>query len=517
MRTATCVGRFRALTDALADALGDARRRDRTLTQVLFGYAVLWALYGVLAKGSQDIHFDMGEAVAWSRELAFGTPKHPPLSAWLVKVWFAIFPLADWAYYFLAMLVATAGLAVAWVISGHYLDGDKRIAGLALMTLVPFFNFHALKFNANTVLIPLWALTTHWFLDSFRTHRLRSAALAGLAAAAAMYGKYWSAVLLIGLGLAVLADPRRRAYFRSPAPWVTIAVGALALSPHVAWLFANDFAPVHFAFASHAAGGAAATFKTTANFAVGAMAYAAVPVAAALLIARPSPADIADTLWPRAPDRRLAVAVFWAPFLVAVIAAFFADAAIVPLWAMPAFTLLPVVLFSSPRVAIPRAALNTLVAVTIAFPMINVLAAPAIAYVIHRIGVPHYATHYRLLAAAIDRTWDETTAQPLRLVGSGTNIVNGVAFYLADRPSTYELLRPALTPWASTARIEREGIALVCAVDEPVCLNALEAMTAHSPPGRRVEVEIARRYISSDGHPQRYVIVTIPPDPALIR
>ena len=72
----------------------DPARCDRTVMQCLIGYVAVWTLYGVLAKGSQDVHFDMGEAVAWSREPAWGYSKHPPLSAWVVKAWFAIFPAA---------------------------------------------------------------------------------------------------------------------------------------------------------------------------------------------------------------------------------------------------------------------------------------------------------------------------------------------------------------------------------------------------------------------------------------
>ena len=32
----------------------------------------------------------------------------------------------------------------------------KRVVGIALLNLVPFYNFRAIKFNANTVLTPLW-------------------------------------------------------------------------------------------------------------------------------------------------------------------------------------------------------------------------------------------------------------------------------------------------------------------------------------------------------------------------
>src|SRR5947207_4259954 len=264
--------------DRLAAALVDPGRRERTAAQLLLAYVAVWTLYGVLAKASQDVHFDMGEAVAWSREPAWGYSKHPPLSAWVVKAWFAIFPLADWAYYLLAMVLAGAALWIAWKLSARWLDGEKRAAGLALLTLVPFYNFHALKFNANTVLIPLWAATTLWFLRSFEERDVVSAALAGVAAAAAMLGKYWSIVLLAGLAIAALADPRRRGYFRSPAPWITVAAGALLLAPHLFWLLAHGSSPFDYALDKHPARGLLDAVAGAARFLAGGAAYVAAPI-----------------------------------------------------------------------------------------------------------------------------------------------------------------------------------------------------------------------------------------------
>ncbi len=511
MTLAAIIGSARAPLERLADALTDPRRRDRATAFVLIAYSTLWTLYGFIAKGSQDIHFDMGEAIAWSREPALGTPKHPPLSAWLAGAWFAVFPLADWAFYLLAMVVATAGLWVVWIVSGRYLGGDKRVAALALMTLVPFYNFHALKFNANSVLIPLWALTTLFFLRSVETRRPGAAALAGVLAALAMYGKYWSIVLVAGLGLAALIDPRRRAYFASPAPWLTMAAGALVLGPHVAWLVANDFSPFGYALSSHGGAGRWTVVAAALGFLGGVVGYMAVPAALVMIMARPSPSAIADTLWPKAFDRRLVVTAFWLPLLVATVAAIAAGATIVSLWAMPALTLLPVVLLSSPAVVVPRIALVRLLALAVALPVVATLAAPAIAYVIHRNGVPNHATHYRLLAQAIDRAWHATTARPLRLVGSYTNIVNGVVFYLPDRPSTLDVVGPAETPWADDARIGRDGIALACPVEEAFCLRAVEAFVARRTVARRLEVELSRSFFGVPDKPERYLIVIVAP------
>jgi 4-amino-4-deoxy-L-arabinose transferase-like glycosyltransferase len=500
-----------ALGDRLCAALLDPNRRERNAVLVLGAYAALWTLYGVIAKGSQDIHFDMGEALAWSRELAVGNPKHPPLSAVVVKAWFLVFPQADWAYYFLAMTVCALGLWIAWRLSACWLDAEKRVAGLVLLSLVPFFNFQALKFNANSVLIPLWAATTYCFVRSFKTRKSGWAALAGLCAAGAMLGKYWSIVLLIGLGVAALLDPRRGVYFRSAAPWVTIAVGALAISSHVIWLATHAFAPILYAASEHPSPGPQATLIAALGFLLGTAGYAAVPVALTLAAARPTPAALLDTLCPRTSDRRFASVAFLAPLLLSALLALAAGALIVSLWAMPALTLLPVVVLSSPQLKITREALGRLVTLSLVFPAMMLAAAPAIALAIHRAGHEHHAAHYRLLAQAVEQAWGATSAQPLKLVGSDTNLVNGVVFYLSSEPSTADILGPRQTPWVDAARIAREGIAMFCAADEPACVNAADALAAQHPKGRRIELEITRSYLGRAGAPQRYVIETIPP------
>jgi 4-amino-4-deoxy-L-arabinose transferase-like glycosyltransferase len=493
--------------ERLIDALTDPVRRERNVVWLLVAYCAAWSLYGALAKGSQDIHFDMGEMFAWSRDAGIGTPKHPPLSAWLVRAWFSLFPQTDWSYYLFAMVLATFALWVAWRVSEHYLDGEKRVAGLLLLIFVPFFNFHALKFNANTILIPLWALTTWFFLRSFETRSVIWAALAGTAATAAMMGKYWSIFLLAGLGVAALADPRRAQYFRSAAPWVTIAVGAILFAPHVAWIVANDFAPFTYAVVAHQSTLASSALSGL-GFLLGVAAYVAAPIVIALVLTRPSMAAIGDSIWPRTPERRLVLIAFLAPLILPALATVLMKVEIVSLWAMSAMTLLPVVLLSSPLVALPRRATVWLLAAAIVFPLLMVAASPFIAVWIHREGVPNYATHYRLLAEAIDKTWRETTNAPLRYVGSYTNIVNGVVFYLPGRVSTLDIVGPSATPWADEASVARAGIALVCPEAEAICMHFLNARAGNLP---RHAVTLSRKHWGVGDKPMRYVIVVVPP------
>jgi hypothetical protein len=378
------------------------------------------------------------------------------------------------------------------------------------MTLVPFYNFHALKLNSNALLAPVGALATWWFLRSFENRRALDAVLAGLAAAIAILDKYWSIFILIGLGTAALTDPRRDVYFRSAAPWLTIAAGLGALAPHVAWLYLNDFTPFRYAMTSHAAGWWGA-LTSGLGYVAGAAGYLAAPALIAIAAARPTRSAIADTIWPREPSRRLVLIAFVTPIVVPIVAALAAKEEIVSLWTIGSMTLFPVVLLSSAQVTIARDAAQRILALAIAVPIVALALSPAIAVVIHLQGLPNYSSHYRLVAQAVEKAWGETTDQPLRLIGSYNNLLYGSLFYFPERTSTLEIVSPDVTPWTDEVRVAREGIALFCPVEEANCIKAMDARSARRPVGKRVETEISRTYFGIADKAVRYVIVTVPP------
>src|ERR1700753_4218348 len=109
----------------LIAALSDPPRRNRVALGVCLVYSLVWALYATIAKSSQALNADLGEMVVWAHNLAWGYPKPPPLAAFILAGWFAIFPQADWAYYLLAGFNLGLGLYLSFLLAGLWLDGEK--------------------------------------------------------------------------------------------------------------------------------------------------------------------------------------------------------------------------------------------------------------------------------------------------------------------------------------------------------------------------------------------------------
>jgi 4-amino-4-deoxy-L-arabinose transferase-like glycosyltransferase len=229
------------------------KRKPLLFVSVAVAYLATWVLIAWLSAPSLDPYGDMVENYAWSQTWALGSFKHPPLFAWMVRAWFDVFPTRVLPYFVLSYLNAGVGVLGIVCLARLWLPGDISSArrDLFVMTVLlfallsaPYSNLAA-KFNADTVLLSLWPWTAYAFfaaLHAEATHRKWLFTLfLGLMAAAAMLGKYYSALLLASLFIISLSHPDYRRSYRSPYPYVAIAVSAALLLPHVKWEMREGF------------------------------------------------------------------------------------------------------------------------------------------------------------------------------------------------------------------------------------------------------------------------------------
>lgn len=183
--------------------------------------------------------------------------------------------------------------------------------------------------------------------------------------------------------------------------------------------------------------------------------------------------------------------------------------------------LLPIVLLSCPLLILNHTAVRGIVLVAVGLPILMLLVAPTVAILMHWHGLSPTAAHGKLLAAQIEREWKRSSAAPLRLVGGDLDLAYVTAFYLPSHPSTYLAGEPELSPWVDAARLDRDGIVLIChardnlgegetCVHKPI-IDAITAIAARRHGIRTIVVELERRLFGLAGKSARYIVVTVPP------
>jgi 4-amino-4-deoxy-L-arabinose transferase-like glycosyltransferase len=461
-------------------------------------FVVVWMIYDTVSNASIDIHFDLSEASVWAETFAFGY-KHPPMTAWIFRAWFSVFPRADWAAYLLAVTSTAITFAVIWRLLRDYLDKERALIGIAALFLVPLYTFQASHFNANTVTMPFWAAAILFYLRARRNLGMSDAALAGAFAAFAFLGKYWSIYLIAGMVIASVIGSGTRRFWRCPAPYVMAATAAIVVAPHIFWfLTERSHAAQEFLSGSvMTADNFSARLVRSALYLGGAVSYIAIPILF-LIGLRPNRAALADILWPSDADRQQAGLLLAVPLLLPALANLVFPHRLTALWTFPNWALLPVVLYGSPLLVIPRLAVARSGIVALAVSLTAVIVSPYVAYARLRPGKTVNNWHYRYVAAEIRRL----AGGPIGLV-TGDWLVRGLPFYLPTA-------RPVMATALSESEIKREGIAVVCVVGSMECrwINSTWGNAA----SRSADVTFKHRFLGFEGKPISYNVTVIPPD-----
>ena len=242
------VKRINKLDVWLAAMLVTPRRATASMIVCIAIFCLLGWFILLLMKPAEGLFMDSTEAYAWGMQFLGGYGRHPPLTGWIARIWYSVFPAANGSSYALSEVMTGVSLVSIYLIGRRVLGVRRATLVVFAMMLYPLFiGAKADRFNNYQVLLAVMPLTIWLFLRAFEKPTARAGLALGVAAAAATLTIYSAAFGLIGIGLAALLHPRRRVFFTSPAPYVAAIVYVLALSPHIIWLVHNDFSSLRWA------------------------------------------------------------------------------------------------------------------------------------------------------------------------------------------------------------------------------------------------------------------------------
>jgi len=484
------------------------RPHMRGLFAFLAVYGVVMMTFATINFGSGSLHPDTTETWAWGKEFQLGYSKHPPIMAWLAGAWFAVMPRTNWSFQLLSIVNAGIGLAGVWMLAGSLLGVHGRWASVLFLALTPSYTYWALKFNANAVLLSSWPWTAYFFFESVRKPRAGFALLAGLAGAIALLGKYYSLVLFATLLVAALLHPGRDRYFRSWSPYLTLASGFAAMTPHLWWLVQAGFPTLEYALAKtrfpvavagqHTAGAIAASYLCLG---VGAGAFA-------VAFGRNSWDLLKRAIG--ATGKRESAWLIWlahGPVLVTLAAYLAVNGRFATEHLMPACFAMPIAFLTTSRAPITGRVVRRLAIAALALWLPLTLASPVLA----AYGFAHGGDvePRREIAVAATRIWHRLFDRPLRFVAGTREAATAAAFYSSDAPSYLRLDKPELTPWVHAEELKHHGVFVVCRASDQACIAQGARLIGERP--FRTTQDFTARHWGSTSAPQSFVLFILPP------
>jgi hypothetical protein len=301
-----------------------------------------------------------------------------------------------------------------------------------------------------------------------QTRSMGTAILAGVFAALAMLGKYYSVVLLATLACVLLVHPERNRVLLSPAPYVAMLVGAAVLAPHAWWLWERREVALTYAISRAAFEQSYARATTIRSIAGG----IATLIGPAVVLAYAYGAEFKARVramrgqFASAQVRTLLV-LSAGPLVFTILAYLVANVRIGGEFLLPAFFAVPLLLLHllgayDERVVRRGTGL-----------VLGVLAGAALLAPVIGIATFMTARHPLLepraeLAAAATDFWRGATNRPLRRVAGQERAATGIVYYSEDQPLYMD---GAAGFWfdRTTPEIRRDGLLFVCGSDDAAC------------------------------------------------
>jgi 4-amino-4-deoxy-L-arabinose transferase-like glycosyltransferase len=479
---------------------------------LILGFVALWMAYLRIAYVGGDLHQDVLETWTLGRTFDWGSSKHPPLMAWTARAWTMVFPLTNWSLDLLALTNSALALWVIDLISRQFVRGDKRLIVLLLLMLLPIYQLHAQRFNANAVLLSTWPLATYCFLRSFETRHVNWAVAAGATGALAMLGKYYSIFLIGSFALAAISHPQRRAYFTSSAPWIAAAVGLITLAPHIHWLATTGAKPFAYAMERHSGKTLGPALLEAIGFVLALLAIAGVPALAWGMMVGRNVRRLVDDISSMPSGLMLLFIIGVGTLLFPAITAAVLGTDMPPLWGLHGVFLSVTLIVCGASYPVPRDATINLAATVI---VMAVLAAVVVApvHAVYRNTHPLHEgrSFYQPAVAELSRRWHALSDSPLPAVGGDEGLAFAAAFYSPEHPLFDDrIVHPhelALPPGPGFP----QGWAALCYDTDEQCVTAMQTAAAQERRFIRSEFSLQSTLFDLPGATQGFVALIVPP------
>jgi len=439
-------------------------QHSRLLFVLLIFNCALWFLLPTLFQPNANL--DVVEGFIWGKEFQLGYDKHPLLAPWLTYLVTQLSPASEWPVFLLSQVSIGICLFAAWRLAKCFLDSQTAIFSVLLLTTIPYYNYITPEFNPNILELPLWALLGLFGYRAYTTEKLMAWVFFGCLAGLSIITKYYSAVLLLPIGLFFLT-PYARNVWKRPGVYLALISAVIIILPNMLWLVNHDFISLTYgASRGSSEVGLAGHIKHPLQF-VGTQAAALIPFILVLYFTIDRKAHSASPHHLNEGQRLYLSILTWGPLTVTLISSLVTGLQLQSMWGVLLFTFLPLwlLVFVFPKQ--PKLRMGRLktwwFGITIFF---------ALAYTLPLAIGPYFDKIKRrqlypgpAIGEKITTEWRRKFNTPLAYVIGSVWVAGNAAYYSPDSPSAYIDSNPLKSGWIDEETIKQTGGVILWTAD----------------------------------------------------
>lgn len=430
----------------------------RDLMIFLLVQAIAWTIVPALV--TQSLTINTAELAMWTHEPFIVNYKHPGLITWIVALAFGVFGSHLWVSYLVAQIFVTSTYLFVFLLGRDILGERRALAGTLLLIGVSYFTLSALKLNHNTIQMPLWAAFSWALWRASARKTLLWWLIAATIAAASLYGKFSSGMLLAFGALWIVGDRATREQLKSRTPIIALGWFLLLMVPLLVAMIDINFLPLKWIAAESADKGV-----RTSKFLFGQIKRVwGLPLLACLVgmlpLGRHTPERPAITELPAPRRPRQYLLVMGVGPLAMVIVMAFAGKLRVE-WTTPMFNLLGLLLVSTiPLVRLSTVRLQRLCYLACTVSLVVLAVFSGLVLDNHYRGKKAWIMNWPAaeISHRMQLVWQQQTGAPLKIIGGATFLSSLTGLDAPSTPALFSRLDPQTTPSMTDDRIRRDGM-----------------------------------------------------------
>lgn len=409
----------------------------------------------------QNATIDIAESIVWGREWQFGYAKHPPLSIWLINLFYSIGGERLWLVFLLSQICVVAAMWAIWKLSSEFFEPKKALCAALLLEGVYYYNFTAFEFNQNVLQLAFWAFCSLYFYKAVKENKLFYWLFLGVCSGLAVMTKYFSGILLLMMLALMIFTREGRSRFLGVGPYLSFAVLLLISLPHLVWLAEHDYMTIKYIVkrTEDFTGGWGhllnpGRFVYSQFLAIGVAIIAFLSIKKARLFKKIKIDTSFESLYPWV--------VGIGPFIFLLLLSLIFNIRLRSMWGAPIWGFVGIILFLIFDVKFTQNIYRRFIKNIIVVALLFVLLFFGAYFVAPYYGVKMAGDYPgQKLAKFFTEVWRKETGKPLKIVAGLIKPIGSIALYSEDKPKVITNMRLDHAPWVTEEDIKKHGMLIV--------------------------------------------------------